>query len=239
MKLVDIGFIDCLLDVIEKPLYVQQMDMLPFYVKFEFIAMQSLTVILGDGEYSHLWSDECRMRLINYCLVSILLAVSINPTRRFNHIAYAEQHSNKHSLAHTILTITELFRYDHSMKNYYFNNKPFKQLIIKLYKKFSAKSVYILKDPGISYALNGLMRELYMTKKSIPGSTSSSSVGNQPGTRKDSLKYSATKLVKPEKTIPEDEEAGEPRKCSYMTCKNEETPVSSLDHFMAPKLDPK
>ena len=35
-------------------------ECLPFFVKFEFISMQSLTVILGDAEYSRFWSDKAK-----------------------------------------------------------------------------------------------------------------------------------------------------------------------------------
>lgn len=79
-----------------------------------------------------------------------------------NHIFYAEQHTNKHSLAHTIMTVTELLRNDDNMKTFYRYHRPFKQLIVQLYKKYGAKSQFIRIDPGISYALNHLMRVLYI-----------------------------------------------------------------------------
>jgi hypothetical protein len=78
MKLVDMQYIDCLVDIFESPhllasmmdadpaneaadVVKQQMhECLPFFVKFEFISMQSLTVILGDAEYSHFWSDKAK-----------------------------------------------------------------------------------------------------------------------------------------------------------------------------------
>ncbi len=60
MKLVDMQYIDCLVDIFENPIYTNSTELLPFFVKFEFITMQSLTVILGDAEYSGLWSDKAK-----------------------------------------------------------------------------------------------------------------------------------------------------------------------------------
>ena len=65
-----------------------------------------------------------------------------------NHIYYAEKHANKHSLAHTIMTVTELLRYNENMKIFYRYHKPFKQLIVQLIEKYGAKSKYIRTDPG-------------------------------------------------------------------------------------------
>ena len=59
-KLVDMQYIDCLVDIFENPLFTESPEFLPFFVKFEFITMQSLTVILGDTEYSYLWSDKAK-----------------------------------------------------------------------------------------------------------------------------------------------------------------------------------
>lgn len=120
-----------------------------------------------------------------------------------NHIFYAEQHTNKHSLAHTIMTVTELLRNDENMKKFYRNHKPFKQLIIKLIEKYGAKSKYIRTDPGISYALNHLMRVLYIK------STSSCVVA----------KTTSTKSLKHKKDA---------RLCSYPQCGNEETKYKSF-----------
>ena len=65
-----------------------------------------------------------------------------------NHIYYAEKHANKHSLAHTIMTVTELLRHNENMKLFYRYHKPFKQLIVQLIEKYGAKSKYIRTDPG-------------------------------------------------------------------------------------------
>ena len=113
--------------------------------------------------------DHFRTRLLNYCMIVFLKAAGAYPTNngsernnQINHIFYAEQHTNKHSLAHTIMTVTELLRNDENMKLFYRYHRPFKQLIIQLYRKYGAKSQYIRTDPGISYALNHLMRVLYI-----------------------------------------------------------------------------
>jgi hypothetical protein len=60
MKLVDMQYIDCLVDIFENPEFTESTEFLPFFIKFEFITMQSLTVILGDAEYSQLWSDKAK-----------------------------------------------------------------------------------------------------------------------------------------------------------------------------------
>ncbi len=60
MKLVDMQYIDCLVDIFENPKFTHTTDILPFFIKFEFITMQSLTVILGDAEYSQFWSDKAK-----------------------------------------------------------------------------------------------------------------------------------------------------------------------------------
>ena len=60
MKLVDMQYIDCLVDIFDNPSYTVT-EFLPFFIKFEFITMQSLTVILGDAEYSQLWSDKAKL----------------------------------------------------------------------------------------------------------------------------------------------------------------------------------
>ncbi len=60
MKLVDMQYIDCLVDIFENSHYTDSAEFLPFFIKFEFITMQSLTVILGDSEYSQLWSDKAK-----------------------------------------------------------------------------------------------------------------------------------------------------------------------------------
>ena len=60
IKLVDMQYIDYLVDTFEEPKYVDNSECLPFFIKFEFITMQSLTVILGDNEYSQFWSDKAK-----------------------------------------------------------------------------------------------------------------------------------------------------------------------------------
>lgn len=55
------------------------------------------------------------------------------------------------------------------MKLFYKCHRPFKQLIVQLYKKNGAKSEYIRTDPGISYSLNHLMRVLYIKQAVIMG----------------------------------------------------------------------
>ena len=119
-----------------------------------------------------------RTRLLNYCMIVLLKAAGAltEANETINHIFYAEQHTNKHSLAHTIMTVTELLRYDSNMRLYYRYHKPFKHLIVQLIEKYGAKSIYIKTDPGISYALNHLIRVLYIkTSTSATASTSSSS----------------------------------------------------------------
>jgi len=58
-KLIDLQYIDCIVDILEDPKYSDQ-NFVPFFIKFEFISMQSLTVILGDHEYSQFWSDKAK-----------------------------------------------------------------------------------------------------------------------------------------------------------------------------------
>ncbi len=59
MKLVDLQYIDCIVDILEDTKYTDQ-NFVPFFIKFEFISMQSLTVILGDDEYSQFWSEKAK-----------------------------------------------------------------------------------------------------------------------------------------------------------------------------------
>lgn len=181
-KLVDMQYIDLLVDIFESPQITETADLVPFFIKFELIAMQSLTVILGDEEYSLLWSDKAKVRLVNYCMIVLLKAAGAYPvgsascsslstaaaaaTENLNHIYYAEQHTNKHSLAHTLITLTELLRNDAKMKFFYRHHKPFKQLVVQLYRKYGAKSEFSRVEPGISYGLNHLMRVLYIKNPS-------------------------------------------------------------------------
>ncbi len=58
-KLVDMQYIDCIVDTCETPKYTE-FYYVPFFIQFEFISMQSLTVILGNDQYSHLWSDKAK-----------------------------------------------------------------------------------------------------------------------------------------------------------------------------------
>ena len=60
MKLIDMQFIDCSIDIFENPKFTHTTDILPFFIKFEFLTMQSLTVILSDAEYSQFWSDKAK-----------------------------------------------------------------------------------------------------------------------------------------------------------------------------------
>jgi len=140
------------------------------------------------------------------------------PDNHINHIFYAEQHTNKHSLAHTIMTVTELLRNDENMKIFYRYHRPFKQLIIQLYKKYGAKSQYIRTDPGISYALNHLMRVLYIKSSNqalnLVSSTASSTCQS----------VRSKKLVHSPKNLLSTDEK-EPRVCSNPECSNEETKV--------------
>lgn len=81
-----------------------------------------------------------------------------------NHILYAEETGCNHSLAFAIITVNELLRSDSKMRMFYRHHQHFKWLIIRLYKKYGAKSKtkYSYTYPGISYALNHLMRVLYL-----------------------------------------------------------------------------
>lgn len=207
MKLVDMQYIDYLVDIFETPAFTTNPEYIQFFIKFESIAMQSLTVILGDHEYIHRWSEKARTRLINYCMIILLKAINSfgggggganggggggetamvpssssasasasatgtpgpivgpMPTRYgINHILYAEETGCNHSLAFAIITVNELLRSDLKMKVYYRHHRHFKCLIVRLYKKYGAKSKTKFSHtyPGISYALNHLMRVLYL-----------------------------------------------------------------------------
>jgi hypothetical protein len=59
-KLVDMQYIDIIVDIFENQQFINSNEYLPFFVKFEFITMQSLTVILGDAEFSNFWSDKAK-----------------------------------------------------------------------------------------------------------------------------------------------------------------------------------
>ena len=113
---------------------------------------------------------------------------------KVNHIGFAEEREHKHSLAHTIMSVTELMRHDEQMKLFYRYHRHFKQLLVKLYKKYGAKSAAAAaaaaaasssdhvpmprhNDPGIAYALNHLMRVLYI-KSSTSTSASNSNNNN-------------------------------------------------------------
>jgi hypothetical protein len=158
-----------------------------------------------------------RTRLLNYCMTVLLKAVgacatSQNNYESVNHIFYAEQKSHKHSLAHTIMTVTELLRNDSNMKQFYRYHRPFKQLIVQLYKKYGAKSQYSRLDPGISYALNHLMRVLYINntkqQQQIEEAMTNSQKSKQPSDADEK---------------PQTQPQTQPRICSNPTCKNEET----------------
>jgi hypothetical protein len=169
--------------------------------------------------------------------------INNDQVEQINHIFYAEQHSNKHSLAHTIMTVTELLRNDENMKLFYRYHRPFKQLIIQLYKKYGAKSLYIRTDPGISYALNHLMRVLYIKNTQMPNTnslssaaTSSSNTAANGGGGSSSLangqkQQSVKNLEKKSSSIvnynlvidSNNKNEQCPRTCSNPNCKNEET----------------
>ena len=78
-KLVDMHYIDMLVDIFEsecglgvceeatianddeqKEQQDREQEHMPLFIKFEFMAMQSLTVILGDAEFSQFWSDKAK-----------------------------------------------------------------------------------------------------------------------------------------------------------------------------------
>jgi hypothetical protein len=174
-----------------------------------------------------------RTRLLNYCMIVLLKAAGAFPVmsshsgdgsneciENINHIYYAEQHTNKHSLAHTIMTVTELLRNDDNMKMFYRYHRPFKQLIVQLYKKYGAKSQFIRIDPGISYALNHLMRALYIktTSSQMPNAQSASSQQPQPGSSR-MFETDKNEIVNAASTL------GQclARKCANIDCENEET----------------
>ena len=161
-------------------------------------------------------------------MVVFLKAAGAYPTNpssdrmeQINHIFYAEQHTNKHSLAHTIMTVTELLRNDENMKMFYRYHRSFKQLIIQLYKKYGAKSQYIRTDPGISYALNHLMRVLYIKNAHPAGNAfASSTVSSIQQQSVKSPRHSSKNLLH------DIDDRKEPKICSNPECKNEETKVS-------------
>lgn len=169
-------------------------------------------------------------------MVVFLKAAGAYPTNpnsdrmeQINHIFYAEQHTNKHSLAHTIMTVTELLRNDENMKMFYRYHRPFKQLIIQLYKKYGAKSQYIRTDPGISYALNHLMRVLYIKNSHPAGNAFASSTVSSIQQSVKSPRHSSRNLLHDL-----DSDRREPKVCSNPDCKNEETKVALfylIDYF--------
>lgn len=241
VKLVDMQYIDFIVDIFENTHYLESNDTLPFFIKFEFIAMQSLTVILGDREYIKFWSEKAKSRLLNYCMIVLLKAAGVNPVVKpgekvpytaggglsTNHITYAEKHTNKHSLAHTIISITELMRDDENMLLFYRHHKHFKRLLIELYRKYGAKSEYILIDPGVSYALHHLMRVLYLKKPRSGQQTSSKSSDNLSDTllayEKPTNAKNMPKLESYEASTFESKVALQSKKCSNFDCANEET----------------
>ena len=136
-----------------------------------------------------------------------------------HHIYYAEQHTSKHLLAHTIMTVTELLLNDNNMKMFYRYDRPFKHLIVQLYKKF------IRIDTGISYALNHLMRSLYI--KSTPNQISNVKQPTQQATGssrmfKNEIK---TKLIKATSSLGKHVLT---RACSNVECKNKKTKYKSI-----------
>ena len=166
-------------------------------------------------------------------IVFLKAASNGESNEQINHIYYAEQHTNKHSLAHTIMTVTELLRNDNRMKLFYRYHRPFKQLVIKLYKKYGAKSQYTRTDPGISYALNHLMRVLYIRNMQKPGSQQG---GNTPTATMHSAFKANRQQSAQQLNINTEFDSKSPRICSNSDCKNEETKVglsirSDLDNF--------
>ena len=161
-------------------------------------------------------------------IVFLKAASNGESNEQINHIFYAEQHTNKHSLAHTIMTVTELLRNDNRMKLFYRYHRPFKQLVIKLYKKYGAKSQYIRTDPGISYALNHLMRVLYiknMQQQQQPGSQQGANTPT--ATMHSALKANRQQSAQ-QLNANSEFDSKSPRICSNSECKNEETKVSVL-----------
>lgn len=212
-------YIDFIVDIFDDNRYRKDIEYaLPLFVKFEFMAMQSLTVILGDKEYHTLWSEKAKTRLLNYCMIVLLKATGDfenlvdMKNSSYNHIKYAEENATKHSLAHTIMTITELLRYDPNMHSFYKNHSHFKKLVVNLFKKYGAKSVFIELDPGISYAINHLIHVLY-----IQGINKSSSIYNNESKSNTILPGSTTASSSSTSSL----NLG--RKCSNPGCDNEET----------------
>jgi hypothetical protein len=71
IKLVDMQYIDSIVDILEDSVYSKSVEYMPFFIKFEFISMQSLVVLLGDEEYICLWSDKAKyvfriLKIIKY-----------------------------------------------------------------------------------------------------------------------------------------------------------------------------
>ena len=83
---------------------------------------------------------------------------------------------------------------------------------MQLIEKYGAKSKYILTDPGISYALNHLMRVLYIKVPvaTLPPTTTAKTITNKNG----SSSYNKLKTY---------DKVG--RLCSNPQCTNEETKV--------------
>jgi hypothetical protein len=230
-------FIDFIVDIFDNDAYTANAEYLPLFIKFEFMAMQSLTVILGDKDYSDFWSDKAKARLLNYSMIVLLKAAGLyNHTHykhknsgggpnsnnhaslaHINHIYYAEQNANKHSLAHTIMTITELIRYDTNIWLFYKNHKQFKHLIISLYKKYGAKSKFITIDPGISYALNHLIRVLYIQNVN---QSSNEKQQQQSSQQQEMVTMNANNMLS---SANFNNQTAAPRVCSNPECSNEET----------------
>jgi hypothetical protein len=284
-KLVDMQYIDYLIDIFQTPLYTTQADYIQFFIKFESIAMQSLTVILGDRDYSAMWSENARVRLVNYCMIILLKAInayreskppggprsnnngssssnnsssnsssaSVGSTVATsglygrNHIIYAEKNNCNHSLAFAIITLNELLRNDSKMRLYYRHHKLFKRLIVCLYKKYSpkSKSQFSYVYPGISYALNHLMRVLFLrsTSQNAIGFKNKDSIFME---REDFTSSSSSAVIRKSREETTSNSGGEeqttitsqnvnfvnneekfmnqpPRTCSNPTCENEET----------------
>ena len=105
------------------------------------------------------------------------------------------------------------------MKMFYRYDRPFKHLIVQLYKKF------IRIDTGISYALNHLMRSLYI--KSTPNQMSNVKQPTQQATGssrmfKNEIK---TKLIKATSSLGKHVLT---RACSNVECKNKKTKYKSF-----------
>ncbi|CAF1146573.1 unnamed protein product [Adineta steineri] len=172
--LIDMQFIDILIDIFENEQYKTN-DTIIYFIKFESFALQCIHIMLECAEHIDMWSEKAQIRLVNYCCTLLYKSVLEEDDDqkhhqrlreiKINHIIYAEEHGIIHSLASGILIFLSVVRCRKEIGKFYRENEHFRELLNIMKQKYNKRNEFLSRDPSISYALEQILNNMFDQKK--------------------------------------------------------------------------